>query len=275
MTRILNLHRRNTSNVGDIKTSPFDYFSNKGWTVRKHDLLDCQNESSRESWERSFNDAECIVIGGGGLLDIDFFEGALAETYARRRASQRLVLWGAGHNHYWVGGWSQMRRHVDLLPYNYDLVGLRDVSDTYKWAPCVSCMDPIFDNSFDIKRNVVLYKHVEMVLGEFEMSILPPDITIIDNYTPFEEVIETLGSSRLVLTSSFHGAYWATLLKRKVVAFPFSSKFYGLKHSVPLCDVRDWQRYSKLARVYPDALSECRSASVDFHEEFKSLLSAG
>lgn len=272
MRTILNLYRKDTMNVGDLKSSPFDHFELPGWNVIRRDILDSIDEAKRADWEASFDAADCVVVGGGGLLDIDYFEPSLREMYLRRRSAQHFVVWGAGHNHYWVGGWPHLRRHVDLIPYNYSLIGLRDVSDTYHWAPCTSCMDQAFDRQYDIANSAVLYKHVEMHLGDYEMGLLPDGIKIIDNYTPFEEVIETLGSSELVLTSSFHGAYWGTLLRRKVVAFPFSSKFYGLKHAVPLCDVRDWKRYSELSKTYPHALDDCRQASFAFFQSFSELL---
>jgi hypothetical protein len=66
------------------------------------------------------------------------------------------------------------------------------------------------------------------------------------------------------VTSSSHGAYWATLLGRKVVGIPTSSKFYSLHHPVPLSHPADWQRFMKLARSYPDALEECRAANRTF-----------
>jgi hypothetical protein len=272
MKTILNLNRMDTSNIGDLKTSPFDYFTPVGWRVLRRDILDSLIADRRSAWEADFDIADCIVIGGGGLLDIDYFQAGLHEVYRRRRADQKLIVWGAGHNHYNLANWSSIRHHVDLIPYNYTLIGLRDVSDAYDWAPCPSCMDSAFDEKFETKNDVILYKHVETEIGEYERNLLPHDIKIIDNYTPFEKVIRDLGESELILTSSFHGAYWGTLLKRKVIAFPFSSKFYGLKHAVPLCDVRDWGRFSKLAYSHPDALDECRTASRIFFEKFINLL---
>lgn len=272
MKTILNLNRMDTRNIGDLKTSPFDYFVPSGWRVLRRDILDSLNSDRRLAWEADFDSADCVVIGGGGLLDIDYFEASLSEVYRRRRADQKLVIWGAGHNHYSLTNWASIRHHVDLIPYNYTLVGLRDVSDIYDWAPCPSCMDSAFDEPYEIKNNIILYKHVEMQIGDYEREILPTDVKIIDNYTPFDEVVRNLGESELILTSSFHGAYCGTLLNRKVIAFPFSSKFYGLKHAVPLCDVRDWARFSKLTCNYPAALEECRVATRVFYSKFTGLL---
>jgi hypothetical protein len=269
---ILNLHRLRSDNIGDRKASPFDYFDVDGWTVRRHDLLDAVEPEFRAEWEASYDAADCVVLGGGGLLSLDYFAAALEETYRRRRSNQKLVVWGAGHNRYDIGAWSQMRHHVDLLPYNYDLIALRDADQIYDWAPCASCMDPAFDRFYEITEDVVLYKHVETELNDYVRGFLPKNIRILDNYADFNTVIAHLGSAEVVLTSSFHGAYWASLLGRRVVAFPFSSKFYGLRHPAPLCDIRDWSRFAKLARCYPEALEECREANVRFHRRFLQQL---
>jgi exopolysaccharide biosynthesis predicted pyruvyltransferase EpsI len=87
--------------------------------------------------------------------------------------------------------------------------------------------------------------------------------------TSVEAVAAFLGSAETVVTSSYHGAYWASLLGRRVVGIPTSSKFYGLKHAIPLCTIEDWPRFEKLARSYPEALDDCRSANIAFAEKVK------
>ncbi|THF48083.1 polysaccharide pyruvyl transferase family protein [Allorhizobium terrae] len=272
MPLILNIHRSNTSNIGDIKSSPFNFFDVPGWDIVRHDILESVNSNHRAQWEASFDAADCVVIGGGGLFGIDFFEPALNEAYRRRRPDQKFVTWGAGHNNYQVGSWREMKYNLDLIPFNYDLIGLRDANQIYDWVPCPSCMDPAFDEYYEITEDVVFFKHIETDLDEYTLSILPKNIRVIDNYTSFHDVIKYLASAELVLTSSFHGAYWATLLGRRVVAFPFSSKFYSLRHPVALSDIQDWKRMAQQARTYPQALEECRGANIKFHQKFLDYL---
>ena len=90
-----------------------------------------------------------------------------------------------------------------------------------------------------------------------------------DNKQTFEEVIEFLGSSDVVVTNSYHGAYWATLLGKAVVAFPWASKFHGLKHKPILCPAPDWWKElnDREQHQYKHALEECRQANKDFHLE--------
>jgi len=48
-----------------------------------------------------------------------------------------------------------------------------------------------------------------------------------------EEVIAFLASGEVVVTSSYHGAYWARLLGRKVALLPRGSKFWHLPPAPP------------------------------------------
>jgi hypothetical protein len=103
---------------------------------------------------------------------------------------------------------------------------------------------------------------------------LPIGFPILDNSAPLDEVIPFIGATQTLLTDSYHGAYWATLMGRKVVAFPTSSKFYDLKHAIPLGDPVDWQKLSRLSIAYPEALEECREANRDFYLKVLELVSS-
>ena len=85
-------------------------------------------------------------------------------------------------------------------------------------------------------------------------------------------VLEFLASGSVILTSSYHGVYWGTLLNRRVIAFPFSSKFSYFKHGVPLVTADDWKQQLKVARNYSNALIECRQANESFARDVVALL---
>ena len=90
------------------------------------------------------------------------------------------------------------------------------------------------------------------------------------------EVVDFLASSALVLTSTYHGLFWATLLRVPVVVFGiFSSKF----NSFPWPSV-GWSGNLTLdagiagegSRDYVTALSYCRTANRAFHGRVLELL---
>ncbi|WP_458098016.1 polysaccharide pyruvyl transferase family protein [Roseomonas sp. WA12] len=233
---------------------------------------DNEKKEDRLEWRRRFADAKTIVVGGGGLLNIDFFEPALLKISELRTKGQKLALWGAGHNAWTIGDWRLLKQRVDLEKYGFDLIGIRDHNQPYSWVPCVSCMHPIFDgNRKDPQHEVGMYAHAGSLNNPNFKKQLPSNLPLLSNSASFEEAVDFIQSCKLVLTDSYHGLYWATLLGRKVIGFPSSSKFYDCKFPAPLCDPQDWRRYERMALTYPEALDECREANKNFAQRVADL----
>ena len=215
-----------------------------------------------------------IIIGGGGLLRSAYFENALRLVFDTAAPTTKIILWGAGHNDWKLKYWREMkvRMQWESLPFHH--IGTRDDNQGQPWVPCVSCMSPLFDKfrGRQAHNDLGLYLHegtihdLEMIENGFESL---PKIT---NDASMHDALEFLSGCDTVITNSYHGVYWATLLERKVVALPTSSKFYDLKHPVPLCAPADWRRHRKLSIRYPKALDECRSANVAYADMLKSIL---
>lgn len=228
---------------------------------------DNRHAKAREAWRAALADANVIIVGGGGLLEIDFFCKALEYVSQNRKSRSKLVLWGAGHNNWKIEDWRKLKQSVSIDQYNFDLVGIRDFDHGYRWVPCSSCMAPIFDQIPPPTEEVVMYAHAATLANQNLKKTLPTGMPVLNNSATFEEAIRFLASGDLILTDSFHGMYWATLLGRRVIAFPSSSKFYSARHATPLCDPSDWRRFEPLARKYPDALDECRYENRKFADE--------
>lgn len=276
MTSIINYHRLNTRNIGDLICAPSLWMPELANATRDEILGFKGSESgsiaAAKAWKERLAEADLIIIGGGGLLEIDFFKPGLQQIAEHRKPGSRVVVWGAGHNNWQLKDWRGLKQGLDLDAYGFDLVGVRDIDCGYDWVPCASCMAPNLDAPADPVFEVVIYAHTGTIQNSSLAAALPSGLPILDNSAPFEQVIPFLASGDLVLTDSFHGMYWATLLGRKVVAFPSSSKFYSTKHPVPLCDPADWQRFAPLAQTYPDALAECRDSNRAFVERALQFL---
>jgi len=120
-------------------------------------------------------------------------------------------------------------------------------------------MHDIFDKEFKIKNQVVVYEH-----KNFPMKNINVDFPKMKNGDSFEDVINFLGSAELVITNSYHGAYWATLLKRRVVIMqPFSSKFFGFRHPLVIANNFDIKDIKNIP-IYPNALNDARKANIKF-----------
>jgi hypothetical protein len=269
--RTINIHRSNTANVGDKMSSPTLYFDE----LRDVPVIDILGEQSDEvstvsAWRQAFDAAEAIIIGGGGLLEMPKFEPGLARMMS---SDKKLIFWGCGHNRVRVESWSGLRTPYTLNLSSATLVGTRDAGVAERWVPCVTAMSPEFDRKYEIEREVVFFANRGMANNsQYVPADFAPGDIMGNDRRGMDEIISFLASAETVVTSSYHGAYWATLLGRKVVAIPTSSKFYSLSHPVPLCHKSEWRRFTRLARSYPEALEECRAANIAFHRDVMNVL---
>lgn len=256
MTGVIgNVFRTDTTNVGDWFCAPQRYFDFPNTAMA--DILDFDPESLSEH----------VVLGGGGLIAKTFHDHMRRLAEVRPQISS-LIAWGIGES-----------EHVDrqggfVLPYDgvlpdylkaFDLVGIRDFGAEYRWVPCVSCMLEHFDRDYSVTHDVVVYQHKRIPIP---VSGFPTRTNAGDD---IESVLEFLASGDLVITNSYHGAYWATLLGRRVLAIPNMSKMYRLKHMPVVCRAEEWRRFAPLAPRYPEALAECRAANAAFFESVKAL----
>ena len=140
----------------------------------------------------------------------------------------------------------------------------------HEWVPCVSALLPRLAAPGEPCHEVVAYRHRDQELpfpadlGEFPLRTNGND--------DLDGTLDFLASGAVVVTNSYHGAYWATLMGRRVVVVdPFASKFHGFQHRVPVVDGRSWRAALADARTYPDALRECRAAVLGFGDRVRRL----
>ncbi|MDH6058344.1 polysaccharide pyruvyl transferase family protein [Umezakia ovalisporum] len=287
MKSIINYHVIDFTNIGDLFSAPTKYFTFPGYNVQQADIRTINDD---------FTD-QYIIVGGGGLLYEPFLHSF--KKLIASKANTKLIAWGIGQQIYSSSFTQQKLDNFGYCEYltDFDLVGIRDFNHQYNWVPCPSCMHPAFDKKRDIKHEFVVFSH-----KKFQMKIAKfPNMT--NNNQDIYEILDFLGSGETILTSSYHGAYWGTLLGRKVLSFPFSSKFYTLKHPPGIfpiqkwiqqkiklslwnkklfefryenkfsCSLDNWQNYLKNCRVYPESLEENRQRNYWYYSEILNLLS--
>jgi hypothetical protein len=251
---LVSVHRLATGNLGDRLSSPALYFDFLHAAAR-HDLLRVP--------QRVVRHARVMLVGGGGLVDNAFFRDGWRRLIEGTGAD--LIAWGVGHNRHG----SQTASYPDFLR-RFTLVGVRDagpdVPPSFDRVPCASCMHAEFDRPHAVSTDVVCYSHASH----------PIDIDGLPRLTNIEEdfatVVRFLASAETVLTNTYHGMYWATLLGRKVVVFPYSSKFYGFPYPVALASTDDWKAARRRASALPEALGECRAANLRFADKVRARL---
>ena len=259
--RVWSLHHLAFGNIGDRECTPFRWFSDLAT-----DDLDLRDESLSGETAAGLS-GEVVVLGGGGLFLPLCWKRWVGPLFER---GNQVIGWGIGHHHDNVhlgpdeshSDWStSIEQYQDDYPLDrFSLLGVRDWDVGIRWVPDASCMHPAFDASDRADHDVVVYEHGVL-------APIPLDVRKMSNVgdAPFEEVAGFLASGRVVVTNSYHGAYWATLLGRPTVLWePWCSKFLLLRYPHPWVGPGDWERAAESAPVYPDALAECRAANRAF-----------
>ena len=235
-------HIRNTPNTGDLMSCPADYFDFPAHRVVNYDAAEGGN-------------AKTIIYGGGTMNN--WLQGRPLVPNAQR------IAWGIGSS-----------RHGETEPWpdpeGFDLLGVREWTPEREaaglWAPCASCMSPLFDHDYFVRHEAVLFLNASpSIRSRYPVAV--GGLPVMENTEPLDRVIPFLASAKIVVTDSYHGIYFATLLGCRVVAVPYSSKFYSFRH--PPAYSRngglDWRERSKDALLHLDALDVCRDASRAFY----------
>jgi hypothetical protein len=239
---IVALRRLDRTNIGDWRCSPFQYFQ----ADKPVYDLDIEREPANLSW--LYANAP-VVIGGGGLY---YFDEAINRLGQKHRAP--IVGWSIGKNSHFGGKPNRLDES------RFALLGVRDWGTDNEWVPCVSCMAPDFDalSAAEPQHEVVVYEHKDHPLHL-------PGLPVLTNHClDLPKVLRFLASGSVVITNSYHGAYWAQLLGRRVVAVAFSDRFLGFRFPLTLANRRNALDLIDEAQSYPSALEISRQRNREF-----------
>lgn len=241
--RLVSSHLSGSRNVGDAVSSPSRYFD-----------FGAPVEVVRYGYPIESCDA--VIFGGGAIGN------HVAAAASQVRAKHRIA-WGLGET-----------RHGQLTgrpaPAGFSLFGSRDWQQPgAEWVPCASCMSPLFGDVAAPKHEEVLY---------YNRRRRRPSIAGLPsahNEVEFAAAVEFLASGSIVVTNSYHGVYWATLLGRGVIVVdPYSSKLFQLRHRPAYGTASDWRTAVPAAVRYSEALTEARAANTAFYGRVMELLAA-
>jgi hypothetical protein len=205
---------------------------------------------------------ENAILGGGQVF------GQIAK-YSEKWTNGphgSLVAWGVGLP---VKGKEDAQ--VREVASRFALFGTRNHEwhDELRFVPCASCMSGLFDNPQSPTHEVVVYSHRR------KTPLLAQD-TAFPNLTNSDQnaadVIEFIASGETVVTSSYHGVYWAQLLGRRVICVPYSNKFSTLQHQPRISSTDDWRSDLKYASRTEPLLEEYRHINRNFATEVAALL---
>ncbi len=325
---IVNAHAIDSRNIGDLVSAPTRYFSfpHRVETLDLRSLdptfpIPKSGFGGSITLEHIRNTADQItyhlIVGGGGLLFKQFLGSFEALAALKSVFRGRWIVWGAGQQIYPPLGAGKdtvlqrleaARDRFDYQKYVglFDLVGIRDSEaerQGYHWVPCASCLDPAFDQPPTPQHEFVVFSHRKFRIKFKQFPSMSHDTQNLS------EVLDFLGSGQTIITSSYHGTYWGTLLGRRVLAFPFSTKFLTLKYPPALYPVKQWNytrwqfrpfKQGFLNRIQfnfqygdyyycqqdhwqevitaiastPSILMRCREANLIFEEQVREIITA-
>lgn len=224
-------HFVRTSNAGDVASGPYHYFD-----FPEHDVVHFGDR---------LPDCDAVIFGGGAI-------GNGLGGAAHASGARVTIAWGVGMTRHG-------RQESGPAPRNLTLYGSREWGQAGAvYAPCPSCMSLLFDRSYPIEHEAVAFLNADLGI----VSRYPVDtghLPVLRNDAAMPEIVRFLGSGATVVTNSYHGAYWATLLGRKVeLRGAYSSKFFAYRFPP--------------GQAYPDALEAERASTLAFRGRVMDML---
>ena len=258
MNPIQFLFRIDKTNVGDWWCSPRRYFP-----FKPNNVGDITNVSI------PLENVKTLIIGGGGIGS-NFFKPHLDRI--KEKNIQNTILWGAGVDV--EVDKSKLLTSQELELYGdyfdfFDEVGTRVYSSPqkFRYVPCVSCMNNLFFKYRDIKPKKLIGVYNHKRVGLFTKNN-KNDYPKMDNSgVNIEEKLNFISNFEYIITNTYHGVYWATLLERKVIVLPFKSGLFSFKYPPAysfdgnICD-----DLMDKAKVYEGVLEEDRKLNFEFYK---------
>lgn len=264
--KIICLNETKTVNTGDLKCLPKLYY----------DIPSCDVGDIRQF--ENFDDYDMIIVGGGGLIDLDYFDPYLERI--SKLDNKLKVIWGAGLNGY--------RYTYPGYVADYNLIGLRDSifknlkTNKFKYVPCVSCKHTLFDNPILTETTDVLYyyHHFEGLTNKMnELVSKNSHITNFEmakNSDDINTVIEKMSRAKVIITNTYHGTYWGSLLGKKIYTVETTTKSRLLDLPLNIEFIQYDSIINNIHRSTNDYelkyLRECRMLNDNFYNGIKNMI---
>jgi len=241
---ILFANHRRTKNIGDLVCTPYYYF---GFPNKK--LVDASGE---------LPESHAVIFGGGAIEYMMAGENAVQ----RRAQAKYKIAWGVGSSRH---GSTQH----PAPPTGFDLMGIREYGrEGGIYVPCTSCMADFFDAVPAPETEVVTFFNADPKITKPEI----PGFPTLENVSSLESTLSFLARGETVITNSYHGAYWSTLMGRKVICLAYSSKFYGYKCPPVMATLETWKEAMPKTRSYSEYLDDCRHENLKFFKQVTDLI---
>jgi hypothetical protein len=216
--RIVNFFHCESDNVGDQMSGPAQYI----WPAFFQNVPIGQPILHR---------ANVAIVGGGQIFSQ---LGITLASILELNPKAKVIAWGVG-----LPPKGMRDREVSQMGRAFSSFGTRnyDRREEFPFVPCASCLSPLFDRVAPPQHDFVVYLHRRKV-GPIGIPIGTPTLT--NAMRPPRDVIDFIASGDTVVTSSYHGVYWAQLLGRRVICVPYNNKFRTFQHPPTVAEPDKW-----------------------------------
>jgi len=243
-------------NTGDMNCGPELYFHEfiENYTCFFHTIENVVfNIIDKNDW---------VIIGGGGLLNC--YPLAQSSINHILQLCDHVIFWSGGHNSHFPLDLNYWKANLEIDYARFYLFACRDWDfNGLRFCPCVSCMMKGLSENYDIVRRIGILEHYEFPIIEFEEF----NYERRNNSLHIKALLKFIGSSEVIITNTYHGAYWSMLMGKKVIITNmFSDKFDYFQYA-PVRYSGNLEADIEKARNFPDVLSEYRNINIAFKEE--------
>jgi len=255
-----------------VESNPGDY-----WSTPKHYFDEFKNDDWVDVFEfhkKDLTSYDKIIIGGGGLLFNPNFDKPLS-LLQHPKYVEKVLFWGAGINSPFHKNSTQ--KEIDetsekfphkLKVFNKSQLNLRDKQNRYNFVPCASCLHKVFDTNEEVKRKYLIIRHTKVDSFRDPLFNDIHKIYSIDN--TIENVIKEIKKSEIIISQSYHGAYWAALCNKKVIVYrPWSTKFLYFNFPLKTLSKTNKKQFLNediLTSTGDKYLNECRKKNLELYE---------
>lgn len=199
------VHRMDRLNSGDMAACPIRYFS---WPLR------CREQDIDRLDMRWIKEGDLVILGGGGLFNCcEKWNRTINDILAKCRS---VVAWSVGFNRH------ENADIVTGIAYDkFRIITIRDKGHPsgFEWLPCVSCMAVPDDLSLVSGNGIGVVSHRDHIIQSATDTIV--------SSRGLNDILKFISAHAEIQTNSYHAAYWALLLGRKVIleGADYSEKF--------------------------------------------------
>lgn len=266
------LHHYDRPNQGDVLSGPYNYFN--------------FGEYKKISWDKNiiknipaeFDEGDSVIMGGG-----IYFAREKPRFDRLVKRSRTFIGWGLGLD---------PRLDLENFVGKFSLLGTRERklhlidNENIFYVPCVSCMNPVFtaltaiDATFGTAGanasdpSIALHLNGGFNKSEILEKIGDKAVPVTTTTDLFGRTVKNLWAADIVITNSYHGAYWSSLLGKKVICIKTDvPKWEGLHENIVFSTVGDIKSAVTSAQKVPGSyLNECRLLNSAFYERVVDLL---